>query len=44
MKKVKKNMPPKKKHNVAKLFVWIMLIIMVASSVVPLIIYAMQGN
>ena len=44
MKQVKKNMPPKKKHNVTKLFVWIMLIIMVASSVVPLIIYAMQGN
>ncbi len=44
MEKNKKNMPPKKKHNVTKLFVWIMLIIMVASSVVPLVIYAIQGN
>ncbi len=39
-----KNKPPKKKYNVTKLFVWIMLIIMVASSVIPLVIYAIQGS
>lgn len=44
MKKTKKNMPPKKKTNYTKIFVWIMLLLMVASSVVPLVIYAIQGS
>ena len=44
MKKNKKNMPPKKKHNVTKIVEWIMLILMVASSAVPLIIYAIEGR
>ena len=44
MKKNKKSMPPKKKYNVTKLIVWIMLIIMVASSVIPLIIYGFSAN
>ena len=44
MKKIKKNKPPKKKHNITKLIVWIMLIIMVASSVIPLVIYGFSAN
>ena len=40
MKKTKKNMPPKKKRNLTKVFIWIMLILMVASTVLPLVIYA----
>ena len=44
MKKIKKNKPPKKKHNRTKLRVGIMLIIMVASSVIPLVIYGFSAN
>lgn len=40
MKKTKKNMPPKKKLNLTKVFVWVMLLLMVASTILPLVIYA----